>query len=683
MPRTLRIALSCALIGIPLLWLATEPPPTKKRWGKLSAEFEKGTIGHLPPEQSKLLNDSVRLLLPFAGVSGPVRVNRSPMPGTALHIYTTTPAAFEATGCARGNAIYDSRIDTVFIDQDLFAPVGLESLGEDSPTSLIGLRDLTFLPPLLRFVLSHELGHRSKHGSSGGLFDFNLGSPKEEMEADQFALQTMIGAYARELKAGGQNLGPSAAELLFMDDVPLSASERVWVDLIGGTASAMNWYLYSSSNFSPFYHDQAHPTFLTRSLDILQKARLSKATSPMLKAHAAFQHSNLVRMIRFGRGKFAEIQLPYGFQYAAFGDQGLAILTNGGHIFFLPLSELKEAISSGGGRILLSKPILSETPTQNNAIEESVVTRDTAWASVIWGDLPHGFLRSVANFDNGRAISIESLRLNAQAISRPNQNLTKAISDISYIPESFTPPQPSGLALLASQFPDPDESIAIVRKHPSAVKWSTLKQSVLQKSHLKSISLDFGTVTANTAYFSVRDSSQSHSRLYGVAELDLDSASVSKVVPLRFEYEGGGDAPGLLSDIIVVVPSKRQPRYFLVSRSRDHMNLFELSTTQPMHLFAQHPFIIDDVMGSGADRGARAEGLGAFDPELKNAFWVPPNFLVSVFKNDSVYSTDLNTGTTRILFTPGLDVEAAVSNEGYVSISVSNGRKVYVVLPGS
>jgi hypothetical protein len=696
--RATRRMLGTLVLLAVLIWLAVDRVPTKRRWLAIAAEFKRGTIGHgLPPEQDKLLRQTVQWLLPYADIRGPVRINEPPLPGSGLHIFTTTAAAFGATGCATGNAVYDADLDAIFIDQDLFAQADLENLGEDSPTSLIGLRDLVFLPVYLRFVLMHELGHRSLHGTSGGLFDFHQGSREMEQEADDFALESLVEAYKEDIEQGGHQIGPGAAEVVQMDGVDLEPAERVWVDLVA-TASAMSWTLmYSSSDYSSFYSDSAHPTFITRAMTIFKKARTTGSAGSMLKAHAALHYAILTRMREFASGRFVEIQLPYGVQRVAFGEAELAVLTNGGYVFMAPnrlwrdcsLCPFRarsplEFISQFWKKLPVpptadSRPDLGSVRlTQPALAGPQAGQEDVAWASNIWGSSPRGFMKVTPDFTNGRELTVEGLQpTSSQVVVRKKPAVARDVSQINSLPALFVPPQPADVALLTSSIPDSGDTLAIVHAESpsSTMAWGELEQAVLAETGLKAINLEIGTVSSNTAYLSIRYNLGSRSRFFGIAELDLQS-HVLTVVPLRFEHEGGHEAPGLYSDRIVAAPTGQRVRYLLVTRNRGHMLLYELSTHETMKLVAQHPFILDGVKLDGV----RSDSLDVFATDLYAAYWVPPHFIVSAYKPDSVYSTNLLTGDTRVLFTPGFPrVEMTLGRAGYIAIFVSNGHKVYVV----
>ena len=137
---------SIALLVLALLvfWLVLDSPPTETRWKAIAAEFERGTIGKLPADESALLRKTVDWLVPYAGIEGKIIVNERPQPGY-LHVYTTTPEALTITGCAQGNAVYDSLLNAIFIDENILRPEEITLLGESGRRTMLSLRDLTLV----------------------------------------------------------------------------------------------------------------------------------------------------------------------------------------------------------------------------------------------------------------------------------------------------------------------------------------------------------------------------------------------------------------------------------------------------------------------------------------------------------------------------------------------------------
>src|SRR5262245_11662330 len=122
-----RLAAGVAFLAM-CTWLICESPPREALWRAILAELNRGTIGHLNEEQTSSLLDTLDWLKAAAGVIEPIVLNADPSPG-CLHVYTTTPEAISATGCARGNAVYDAFLDTIFIDDTIINPTALPTLG--------------------------------------------------------------------------------------------------------------------------------------------------------------------------------------------------------------------------------------------------------------------------------------------------------------------------------------------------------------------------------------------------------------------------------------------------------------------------------------------------------------------------------------------------------------------------
>ncbi|HWM23757.1 MAG TPA: hypothetical protein VNP98_02960 [Chthoniobacterales bacterium] len=661
LPRLLILTALASLVA----WLAFDAPPAETRWEAIREELRCGSIGRAQPQDLAFLRDTLEWLAPDVGVRVPIVINAQPQPGS-LHIYVTTPAAIKVTGCGRGNAIYDATLDAIFVDENIVRPEELPLLGERGRRSMYDLKSYVYVPVYLRFILLHELGHRQLHRRSGGFFDLRRGSRRAEREADVFATLHLQKAYAKDLATGGHRIGAKTAGLLQMKMEEVKPEERVWVDLVGSVSAMSQVLMFSASGFSSFYEDAAHPNFIYRADTILETAIRDPRTSPTLKAHAEYHRESLRRTRKVAESKIAEIQVSEGVQNVTFDDNRLIVMTNGGHIFTAPVDEVEKRIARVNRILNLTQPT-AKGPYKD-------LDEDSAWISSLWATPGLGpvIIQPI------RDSSPNVVTLGASAFERYN-GLEAATKEELYFPDVYAPPQPAEIAILTGPIGD-EEDFLITREGvvTGRVSWGPILAGIAGKAKLRSVRLEIGTVTDETAYLSIYDSSAARERLFGVAEFDLKKHDLGTIHPLRFEYEGGGDAPGLLEDKLVVAPRPTGPSYYLITRNVENLQVYEISSTAPLHLICEEPFILNTARGNGAT----GDSITNFDPVLGSVRFVPPHYLIAEFKRDSLYSINLITQKATIMFNPGITVKSAVSARGHVGLYVANGSKVYVGRPG-
>ncbi|QHW01029.1 ImmA/IrrE family metallo-endopeptidase [Spirosoma endbachense] len=658
------------LLGFLLLlligWLIFDTSPAEAKWKAIEEELKRGTIGKLSLEESDLLQQTLTWIIPQAGIKGPIIINNKPQPGH-LHVYVTTPDAMSSTGCARGNAIYNAELDAIFIDQQILYPKEIPMLGEKSPNALLSLKDFTFVPVYLRFILLHELGHRQLHRRSSGFFDVGSSSRKAEKEADNFAVNTLKKAYQADLSTGGHLVGEGAAEFIQMEDSNLSVSERVWVDLVSSVANMSQALMFSDSDFSSFYEDTAHPNFIKRAMDILDAAVAAPENSSALKAHAAIYRRNLDRMQHLAQSDYAEIQLTEGVQKVTFDAEHLLSMTNRGHIFSVSLDEVQKAISAKNHTVRRQRPTING-PYQS-------VDEDEAYHSEMWVHPKSGpiIIRPDYKTFEVNAVTIQ----NNQFIASPT--LTRQLRKDGYRAEAYTSPQPATVALLKSVVAQ-NEQFIIVRNGlvTNRIRTATIKQACAKRFNLVSVNIEVGTVTDSLAYLTIFDGQGIPEHIVGVAQLDLYAGKIRSLNPLLFRDKEGYEMPSIANDKLVVVPRNGEPLYVLLTRNRIHFIASILSTTRPIEPLSDQPFLFDSVL---TERHKTGNIMGHFDPQLTSATLLPSGQILVIFANDSAYLLDVHTGKTAIVFSPGTAVQVSVSNQGFTAFFIPNGRKIYVIKP--
>jgi hypothetical protein len=656
MKLLLRVAMLLGVVSL-LTWLAKEPSVIEQRWTRIQAELDRGHIGQLPEEVRQSFEDNIRWLTSYAGVSDDLVINRPRKKG-ALHVYSTTSLASGATGCIAGNAVYDADLDAVFIDEQIVNPTEIPLLGESGRTSLLEVKDLAFVAVYFRFVLLHELGHRRLHRHLRGFYDKTRGPRDLKVEADDFAIRTLVAAYSSDVATGKRDLGESAAEFIAMDRLPKTPAERVWIDLVGAAYATSLVQMFSASDFSSFYSDSAHPNFVQRASRIFDSAVKAKEVDDTLKSHARVFQEGLNRLQEFAQSKFIEIHIPEGVQQVAIGADHLAVLTQTGQIYTAALAQVDKKRTLDIASLPGSGPYGSPN--------------DAAWLTSIWESRTEGL-----NIFRPAYFSPLSGNQSARVLSFRN-NLFRDRADISAkLPTNLsgkllTAPQPADFAIVAN-----DQQITVIgRGFVNEISLQELQQKIASGLGKSELYLELCAPGGDAVHVALFESNQKH-YLYGIAEIRLDG-SLRSITHVNFRHEEGGDAIGLADDRVVAIPCAKGYEYVYCTRNRTNFLLFELSESKPMKLVARYPFIFDKALKIGGS----TYGVAAFDPHLRSAWWLPPDQVVAQFIQDSVFCVDRKSAHCSQLFPGLMETESCSGTNGHVVFYIKNGRKLYLVKAG-
>jgi hypothetical protein len=227
--------LSGSVCIVLLAWLASQGSTAQRRRAAIDQALRQGQIGQLSQDQTAWLSGTIAWMASAAGVGEPIVLN-APFHKGRLQVYTTTPTVLALTHCGRGNAVYDAQLDVIFLDRDLFDSRDFRTyLSTTAYGNLVSLNDLPFVQTYVRFLILHELGHRTLHRKAAASFDSG-GSAAEirEREADAFALEHLQTAYSMP-QARSSNVGEGGAELLNLQYERLNTEERTLVDLLDMT----------------------------------------------------------------------------------------------------------------------------------------------------------------------------------------------------------------------------------------------------------------------------------------------------------------------------------------------------------------------------------------------------------------------------------------------------------------
>jgi hypothetical protein len=262
--RTLALVGAGALIT----WLALDRGGDPRI--QIARYLKSGAIGALIPQEQTRLKVILRFLEQRVALSKHLALN-GPPDAARLHVYVTTPEAEETTGCGPGNAVYDARLDVIFLDRSLVRVDLLEPSRQSVWSETLGFQDA-----YLALILLHELGHRQLHGRTSGAYDqpgrATGATLQRELEADRFALAAFKAASPAEVLPlfGPEHIQPMMWMNIDPQSIPadenalcnLAASIRLMTDI------AFAW----DSPFSTLYQTSSHPLLVDRTLRVVDVA---------------------------------------------------------------------------------------------------------------------------------------------------------------------------------------------------------------------------------------------------------------------------------------------------------------------------------------------------------------------------------------------------------------------------
>jgi hypothetical protein len=274
-----RILLFFALAGL-TAWLVLSDGPTQRRMKVLNEAFAEKRLGHLEPRLRQRFEQQVAWIARHAGITGKIAVNDGIRRGR-LNVVVTTTAFSPITHCGKGNAIYDSGLDTIFVDAYLLQPSDIPFIGQPGAITMFSLDQFGYTVSILSFILAHEMGHRQNADNSAAFFAFDWlrlkrDATAQELAADRFAVQTLMRAHQ---SIGGPNFLAQTDTLQWtgLTAASLDANEKAAADIMG-TMIGMSWMLqFAETPYSPFFRDDSHPSFLERAAGAI--AQVSGETS--------------------------------------------------------------------------------------------------------------------------------------------------------------------------------------------------------------------------------------------------------------------------------------------------------------------------------------------------------------------------------------------------------------------
>ncbi len=631
----LRLVSGLAVVGV-LVWLALSPR-ADARWATLERLVSSGAIGDVPREDHALFVDLVTKTIGAAEVTNRIIVNGTPSRG-ALHFYLTDSRTRDFTLCADGNAIYDGELDAVFVDQRLFRPTELGSIGGEPLFPFMRRREFAFTRTFLTLVLLHELGHRALHRSHGLSFD-SIGSSegrKRELEADAFALEALRRGYVD----GELGADPTvAAEVSWagLGD-QLNRKEALTAALLFAAAQMSTGLLFTRGSISSLYEDASHPSYGVRVGRLAETLAAQVSGSTTFERYIGFFRAKVAQVESLRRLGLVELDSEKPIVGLAFDDSGLVVVSRDWTIGRVRMKHMAEAAAAK--RKSLAPSVIGRAPVQS---ERSYLAG--IWAvrnGGVWLLSSSGELFSVG----GQAIKRE-LGLNYQPDS-----LERIVSD----------PEPAEIVLL-----DHGSALAILRGRDVVFTWSwetalaAARAAAVKEPRARGISL-----TRRAAYIAIHEGG---GPLVGVLEMAMAAPFSARFE--RLNTRGDIDRFGEL----VVVENDGRLHFVLSGKTDLHapVSVWELDQTKAPALRATYSPLLDALSslpfsGQNVPVVVRDVRSGA------------PYVFISLLA-DAVLRYDVRSHTVEPVFQGAPRISIAVGRGGAVAFSALNGYKAFILPP--
>lgn len=344
-------------IAILIGWLWFGSDVSGQRFATLERLYRTGQLGHLEQGAEVEFRSRIIAVSAAAGIKTPLIIGAAPAIAH-LHFYVTEPSLSWFTHCGKGNAVYDSELDAVFLDSSLWQPIELPKIGQSWPGNQQS-QSFGFSRTFVDFILLHELGHRELHRSRWALFDV-VSTDKgrqEEVEADGFAANALGIGYVKGLLGQDEDTLDELTEIGI--DPKLGPRQRSIAALLYSTAQMSVGLLFSRGSFSSLYTDQSHPSFGQRVEHMSQVVAAASRDDPRMRPYLDY-FQQVSRRIEEVRGHdFVEVHTQTPMEAAEFDERGLTIIDTTWKAWRVNSSELQRlrSISSVEPRLIGLVPI--------------------------------------------------------------------------------------------------------------------------------------------------------------------------------------------------------------------------------------------------------------------------------------------------------------------------------------
>jgi len=621
-------------IAILIAWLWLGPNVSGQRFATLERLYRTGRLGHLERDAEVEFRSRIIAVSAAAGITMPLIVDAAPAAGH-LHFYVTDPSLSWFTNCGKGNAVYDSDLDAVFLDSSLWQPIELPEIGQSWPWNQES-RSFGFSRTFVDFILLHELGHRNLHRSRWSLFDVvSTGKGRQqEIEADSFAANALGVGYVKGFLGQDQETLDELTEIGI--DPKLGPLQRSVAALLYSTAQMSVGLLFSRGSFSSLYTDQSHPSFGVRVEHMTQVLATASRDDPGLRPYLDYFLEVSQRIEEVRGHNFVEVHMQSPMEAAEFDEHGLTILDTTWRAWHVDSSELQHQRSNRS----VEPKLIGSVP----------IGDPRTYAASTWSEPGEGvFIRS---FDS------EVFQINGDKISaRPDLSTMASGKPASVV---IPAAQPSTTTV------ETDGSSLIVIR-PSRAPYVWQQRAILPE--VKNAPVPDPRIRDSTLIDEVV-----HVPIYGhlgplagCVELDLARPNQMRFVPL--DLDDAVDGYGRL----VAVQDGKAIRHFIVGKRASTVAVWELFERRSPSLRATHATFASELSDDTSPLLRNQ-----IEPYVTKVRLLPPRTIFLALVGDSVYQFDVRSGELRVAFHPATSLNILLGNDGSFGFYTVNGYKAYV-----
>lgn len=650
--RAIKVAYLTLCLAL-LVWLISTDSPRQRKISTIDHALTTHGIGRISRARRARLKKTVVEMLAAAGVIMPVAVDEPYVAGR-LHVYTTSSSVQSITSCGAGNALYDSTVDAIFIDEWFFSTDGYRRIYERSPyASLMSFRDdLTFPEVFLRFVFLHELGHRQLRHHTGARA---ATARQQELAADRYALQALEKFYTYDRQHGDRLVGEPLREAVGLSDFfdgDIEPRTQVYVDLVGTLFMMANFNLYLDTPYSPFSENTTHPAFLERARGAVTAALTVAALPPKLRANFSFLRESLAREASVRREPFVEVLVPGAVDDVSFASDGLRVL-HGGHMSTIKRLTTADAIAH--------RLIVADAGTEYGPPPQTLERNRAFWSR------PDG--TSIIVEADGDVWRYRAGRREPYVVALPWPLATTKCFVL------FTPPQPADVAV-AKGCDDggTDWLSSLMRDERTASR--SIPAIMLELTQRLGHTVDDYEVigVSRDAVFLALENRSEKRRLIGRATLNIRSLQITDAqlfcgdTSLLERSNGSNKTWPLLATAA--------GDYVLSGRPDDELILvaWQVGSSRSPTKVASHELLVRRISGT-----ATPDLIADFDPYLIATWSLTSTQSLAYWANDSLLRFDTAQRRLDVVFHPTFEgVEVRVGLNGRFAVFMPGGSRVFV-----
>lgn len=628
------------LVAALLVSLARVRLGSEKRFAEMQELYRSG---RLVAGNATDANDFQALVVRCVGITNikeRIVINSPPVQGR-LHFYLTSQENSSFTRCLPGNAVYDSELDTVFVDYNLFRPTELPRIGQALMWESAAPTTFPFSRTFLTLILLHELGHRELHRFQASAFDGTWSSRARarEAEADDFAIRTLEHAYT------SGTITPDPDVKAELDEAGLktglSPTEQFAISMLYANSQMSIGLLFSKGSFSSLYEDESHPSYGQRVEHIASSVSAIYQSDRSVVPYANYFESISKRIDGLRSEGLIEIDCDAPIAATSFDEDGLILIDRSWHIWRVPVEQF-EGGHAGEKSLRLRPRSIGAIPTidSNSRVEQ------------VWRFRGRGtFLR----------VGDDVFQIHRDSIIRRQELAQQMVHARS----AFVVP---GLVPCGKVVFRCDDGIDVLSDdgHPYSIPWSSVRRDCGVPNNSDIGGFDDVQLFGDEVCASVRRGGD----LIGALRLSITAPYSRRFIPLR--SSPGADPNGKLIMLTVLGST----HYFLCGKSDlwSPVSVWELVEDGPPRLCTSYSPLLTAL--SGEPESGQNVPVIVRDARVVNG---ARGYIT--LAADSILAFEGESKTLRPIFYPGTSVHMTFGPKGEVEFSAYNGYKSFVLLP--